>query len=128
MEPMTLRDIKPIVEVPDSSLWIFTALVLAMLALLGMLIFWLIRRKRQNSDRYRAAALRRLDALDFEDTKKAAYDFTLLAHYAAAPQQRTALQKLLEALEPYKFKKVVPKLDKALIHEMKAFIKEARRG
>ena len=70
-QTLQLRDIKPIVAVPDHSLWLFAALVTGILVLLGILIFRLLRRKRGRIDRRRAEALRRLDALDFGDTKSA---------------------------------------------------------
>lgn len=127
-QTLQLRDIKPIVAVPDHSLWLFAALVTGILVLLGILIFRLLRRKRGRVDRRRAEALRRLDALDFGDTKSAVYAFSLLGHFVLTPATEPTFRALLETLEPYKFKKAVPPLPEELISGMRAFIKEAHHG
>ena len=126
---LPLKDIKPIVEVPDSSLWLFSAIVIAAVIIIGLLVWWLIRLKKARIDARRAEALRRLDALDLDgDTKKTVYDFSLLGHFVTTPKTEKAFRDLLSALEPYKFKKEVPALDPALKKRIKQFIKEAHRG
>jgi len=127
-EQLPLRDIKPIVAVPDHSFWLFAALAAAAVITVALLLFWLLRRKRKVRDPKRAEALRRLEAIDYGDTKRAVYDFSLLGHFVLTPQNETAFRALLERLEAYKFQKTVPPLDDALTAAMKQFIEEARRG
>jgi hypothetical protein len=127
-QTLPLKPIKAIVDVPDQSLWIFAALVAALLLVLAALAFWLVRRKKGRIDRKRKEALRRLDALDFGDTKKAVYDFSLLGHFVLTPETEKTFKTLLAALEPYKFKKEVPPLPEELKTRMLAFIGEAHRG
>lgn len=127
-QTLPLRDIKSIVDVPDHSLWLLAALALGVLLLLGTLLIWLLRHKKGPIDRKRAEALKRLDALDFNDTKSAVYGFSLLGHFVTIPTSESTFKSLLERLEPYKFKKKVPALAEDLKAEMQAFIKEAHRG
>lgn len=127
-EQLPLRDIKPIVEVPDHSLWLFAALVAAAVLAVALLLFWLRRRKRRVRDPKRSEALRRLEAIDYRETKKAVYDFSLLGHFVVTPQTEPTFRALLAQLEAYKFQKRVPPLEDALRSQMQAFIEEARRG
>ena len=128
-QPLPLKPIKTIVDVPDHSLWLFAALVAAAVLVLAALAWWLLtRRKTTRTDRKRAEALRRLDALDFGDTKNAVYAFSLLGHFVLTPETEPTFKALLAALEPYKFKKEVPPLPEALKTRMLAFIGEAHRG
>ncbi len=126
---LPLKDIKPIVEVPDSSFWLFTAAVIGAVIITGVLVWWRVRLQKARVDASRAEALRGLDALDLDgETKKAVYDFSLLGHFVTTPKTESTFRELLAALEPYKFKKEVPALDPALKKRMKQFIKEAHRG
>jgi hypothetical protein len=127
-QPLKLRDIRPIVDVPDHSLWLFTALVAGALLVLALLVLWFLRRRKKQIDPKREEALKRLLVLDFGDTKSAVYDFTLLGHYVATPETEDRFRALLAELEAYKFKKEVPPLDAPIKAKMQAFIKEARRG
>lgn len=127
-EQLPLRDIKPIVEVPDHSLWLFAALVAAAVLAAALLLFWLRRRKRHVRDPKRSEALRRLEAIDYDDTKNAVYGFSLLGHFVVTPQTEPTFRALLAQLEAYKFQKRVPPLEDALRSQMQAFIREARRG
>jgi len=131
VQPQTalpLKDIKPIVDVPDLSAWFFAAIVAAILLAIAAVLFWLRQRRKRRFDARRAEALRRLEALDFSDTKKAVYDFSLLGHFVTTPKNDAAFKALLRELEPYKFKKEVPPLDARLKTNMQRFIKEAKRG
>ncbi|WP_345972854.1 LPXTG cell wall anchor domain-containing protein [Sulfurimonas diazotrophicus] len=127
-QTLPLKDIKPIVAVPDHSLWLLTALVAVGILLLGLLLFWLLKRRRNGGDPKRTEALKRLQALDFSDTKSAVYDFSLLGHFVATPETMPTFRALLAELEPYKYQKSVPALDTALETRLRDFIKEARRG
>ncbi|WP_345977330.1 hypothetical protein [Sulfurimonas sp. HSL3-7] len=124
-----LRDIKGLVEVTDYSLYYFIGAVtmtLILLAVLGVILYKYFTRKEPLTQQKVAIAL--LEKFEFGDAKQSAYDFTHLANYAVNEAQRKELEQILEALEPYKFKKEVPELDAALKSRMQAFIKELSRG
>jgi len=127
-QTLPLKDIKPIVAVPDHSLWLLITLVAVGILLLALLLFWLLKRHRKGRDPKRAEALKRLQALDFSDTKSTVYDFSLLGHFVTTPETESSFRALLSELEPYKYQKSVPALDAALETKLRSFIKEARRG
>jgi hypothetical protein len=125
---LPLKDIKPIVEVPDHSLWLFAGIVAAGVIAVLLLILWGVRLRRKRIDRRRAEALRRLNAIDWNDTKQAVYDFSFLGQFVVSDKTRAQFEALQEALEPYKYRKTVPELPQELKTKMQTFIKEARRG
>ena len=128
-QTLPLKPIKSIVDVPDHSLWLFAALVFAVVLAIALSAWWLLRRRKNRPvDRKRTEALRRLDALDFGDTKRAVYEFSLLGHFVATPETEAVFKSLLQELEEYKFKKEVPTLSEAHKTRMLAFIGEAHRG
>lgn len=127
-QPLPLKDIKPLVEVPDHSLWLLAGLVALVVALIALLVISLLRRRRARVDRKRAEALRRLDALDWSDTKQAVYDFSLLGHFVTTPKSETAFAQIVKELEAFKYRKTVPELNTELRDRMQTFIREARRG
>lgn len=127
-QALQLKDIKPIVEVPDHSLWFFAGLVGLVSLLLIVLAVFLLRKMRKKPDPRRREALRRLRNLDFSDTKQAVYDFSFLGQFVVSPRTETAFAALQDALAPYKYKKTVEALDPALRMRMEQFITEARRG
>ena len=127
-QTLQLRDIKPIVAVPDHSFWLFCIVIAAAVALLLLGAVLIVRRRKKRIDPKRTEALRRLNALDFNDTKEAVYDFSLLGHFVVTPETQSEFASILRELEPYKFKKEVPPLNEALRRKMQQFIQEARRG
>lgn len=127
-QTLKLKDIKSIVAVPDHSLWLFGALVIAAVVAAGLIALWFFRRHQSRIDRRRVLALKRLDAIDYRDAKQAAYDFSLLGHFVATPKTAPEFAAIIQDLEPYKFKKEVLPLDAALQKRMQTFIKEAHRG
>ncbi|WP_353662723.1 hypothetical protein [Hydrogenimonas sp. SS33] len=124
-----LRDIKPPVAVPDHSAWVFSALLLVLLLLLAALYWWWrsrrkpVRRRRRKSPE--EVARERLRAIDYDDTKGAVYTFgeylpLLIASDREAMETFEALEK---ELAPYKYKKEVPPLPKALRKRMERLVK-----
>lgn len=127
-QPLPLKDIKPLVEVPDHSVWLLAALVAAAVALIALIVLYLLRRRRARVDRKRAEALRRLDAINWDDTKQAVYDFSFLGHFVTSPKSEMAFAQIVEELEAYKYRKTVPELGAELKTRMQAFIREVHRG
>ncbi len=122
-----LRDIKGLVAVEDYSFYIFLGVLGVAIILLFMgafLIYKYLTKKAPMSQK--KLAIERLKKLKIENTKESIYAFSHLAQYAADDDQR--LQKLLLALEPYKYRKEIPELDKGLLKEMQDFIKEVSHG
>ena len=124
-----LRDIQGIVTISDYSLYYLIGMVVLFLLTAALSAWWLYKRsKMPKSINIPAIALQKLQGIDFNDAKQSVYDFTRYAHYAIKETKQKELEMLLAQLEPYKFKKEVPKLDQQIIVKMKQFIKEARHG
>ncbi len=126
MKPVDLpiRDIKPLLPIPDVSLYLFAALVLAGLVVLAALGFygwkwWQANRKIDPRLRW----LEQLDRIDYSDPKKAAYVMTRYGRLLATEKrQKEIMEQLLPRLERYKYKKEVPPLDEETKRFMHLFI------
>jgi len=121
-----LKDIKPLMTVPDHSLLMLLSLVVGLLLLALGLYFWLKKptRKRRRRLSKREQAAENLKALDFSDTKEAVYNFSENMHVLTDENENETFHKLLEKLEVYKYKKEVPPLSESDKQEMIKMIKE----
>ncbi len=122
-----LKDIKPLVEIPDSSFYIYWGLIgFAVLLGLGILFFVVKKlwenRKKNLAKEYLAA----LKSIDWSNSKKAAYEATHYARLLATDERRKELFSQLEPmLEKYKYKKVVDKVDDDTLKQYKLFVQVA---
>jgi len=121
---LPIRDIKPLLPIPDLSLYLFAALVaggaviLVAFGLYGWK-WWQAHRKVDPRLRW----LERLDRIDYDDPKKAAYIMTKYGRLLAAEKrQKEIMDQLLPRLERYKYKKEVPPLDEETKRFMHLFI------
>ena len=121
-----LKDIKPLMTVPDHSLLMLLSLIAGVLVLALGLYFWLKKpaRKRRRRLSKREQAVENLKALDFSDTKETVYDFSESMHVLTDENENETFHKLLEKLEVYKYKKEVPSLSESDKQEMIKMIKE----
>jgi len=108
-----LRDIKPLLEIPDSSYYIYWGLILfGTLLLLGILFFVLKKFWDNRKINLTKGYLEAIKSIDWKDTKKSAYEATHYARLLATDDRKKELFSQLEPmLEQYKYKKVVDKLD-----------------
>ncbi len=122
-----LRDIKPLVEIPDSSFYIYWGLI-GFAVLLGIGIFFFVakklweNRKKNLAKEYLAA----LKSIDWSNSKKAAYEVTHYARLLATDERRKELFAQLEPmLEKYKYKKEVDQVDQDTLNQYKLFVQVA---
>ncbi|GGD32654.1 hypothetical protein GCM10012288_03240 [Malaciobacter pacificus] len=118
-----LHDIKPLVEIPDNSFFIFLALVIFGLILLISIAFVLIRffKNRKKSDRKRYFEI--LENIDFSNPKQSAYDITKYSRLLARNEREIRLcNDLIEDLEQYKYKKEVKDIDKSIQAKFSNFL------
>jgi len=109
-----LHDIKPLMEVPDSSFAILMIIAVIMTAIVagGVYLFYrnLKRKKRidHRKDHYKA-----LKKVDFRDPKRAAYAITEHGRIFADDSERLneTYTNLVSRLDAYKYKKVVSAID-----------------
>ena len=128
MEPnatMQLRDIKPLVEIPDSSVYLYWALILLAVLLIGVVGYFLITKIRQiKKINMEKRYLEMLDSIDWNSPKKAAYKATYYGRLLAQDERRQELfSQLLPLLEKYKYKKEIDLADEEMIQQFELYKK-----
>ncbi len=119
-----LKDIKSVVAVPDSSFYIFVAIVATLLALLGYLLYrYFTRVRRTKRATPKELALKRLKEIDFNNTKELAYRLSVDGYLFVNKDNADEFSAIERALEPYKYKKETQKPPQELIERVKKFIK-----
>jgi len=108
-----LRDIKPLLEIPDSSYYIYWGLItFGILLTVGVLFFVLKKLWDNRKINLAKGYLEAIKKIDWVDTKKSAYEATHYARLLATDERRKELFSQLEPmLEKYKYKKEVDKVD-----------------
>ena len=108
-----LRDIKPLLEIPDSSYYIYWGLIIFVALLLLGILFFVAKKFLENRKINLAKGyLEAIKKIDWNDSKKSAYEATNYARLLATDERRKELFSQLEPmLEQYKYKKVVDAID-----------------
>ena len=122
-----LKDIKPLLEIPDSSYYIYWGLIIfATLLVVGILFF--VAKKLWDNRKINLAKgyLEALKKIDWIDTKKSAYDATHYARLLATDERKIELFSQLEPmLEQYKYKKVVDAIDQQTQNKFNLYLQVA---
>ena len=108
-----LRDIKPLLAIPDSSYYIYWGLIIFVSLLFVAILFFVIKKFWDNRKLNLAKGyVEKLKALDWSDTKRSAYEATHYARLLATDERKKELFSQLEPmLEQYKYKKEVEAVD-----------------
>ncbi len=108
---MQLRDIKPPVPIDDTSVYFYWGVVIAGVIIVALILFFLIRfllgLRRINQRKIYLDALKNID---WNDSKKSAYEATRLGRFIAGDDQERLgelYRQMVQELEPYKYKQVV---------------------
>lgn len=113
-----LHDIKPLLEVPDHTFWVFVVVVVAGIILVAGALFllWRYWRTRKEAN-LRHNAFEALGSVDFSDPKQAAYAITRHGALFAGDSTRCeeAYASLVARLAPYKYKKSVEPIDEETV-------------
>lgn len=122
-----LRDIKPLLEIPDNSFYIYWGLIAFGAVLLLVIIFFVAKRLWENRKiNLEKKYLAELKKIDWRDTKRAAYSATHYTRLLATDERRRELFEQLEPmLEKYKYKKKVDEADEDTINQFNLFLKVA---
>ncbi len=115
-----LRDIKPLLEIPDSSYYLFLGMV-GLLALLVLLLLFFLFKKfwRAKRESLEQRYFEEFKNLDWHEVKSSAYRATYLGRKLTQNHERTQeiYEQFLVMLEPYKYRKEVAPIDeKTLQH------------
>ena len=122
-----LKDIKPLLEIPDNSFYIYWALIIFVI-LLGLAILYFMGKKFWENRKINLAKgyVEQLKAIDWKDTKKSAYDATYYARLLATDERRKELFSQLEPLlEQYKYKKKVEEVDQDTLSRFNLYVQVA---
>ena len=114
-----LKDIKPIATIADDSLIYFLIVLVILISVLTFLS-WKAIKIRRNDDK--KMALKKLQKLDFSNSKAVAYDFKKYAQLLCNENNMAQFKKINIDLEKYKYKKHVDDLDPILIQTIRRFI------
>ena len=107
-----LHDIKPLVEIPDNSFFIFIILIFLGILILISIVFFIIKivKNRKKSDRKKYFEI--LENIDFSESKQSAYIITKYTRLLARNEREKRLcEELIEELDNYKYKKEVEIID-----------------
>lgn len=123
-QEIPIRDIKPLVEIPDSTLYILIVLVALVAGIIGIVIYffakWLKNRNRFNKKKHH---LNELKNIDFSDSKSAAYLITFHAKEIVETDRcKKMLVELNEKLEMYKYRKDVESISDEVKVEFERFL------
>ena len=120
-----LRDIKPLLEIPDNSFYIYWGLISFFSLLAIAILFFAAKKYWENRQENLAKKyLAELKKIDWEDSKAAAYKATKYARLLATDERRQELFNQLEPmLEQYKYKKMVDTVDQDTRNQLNLFVK-----
>ncbi len=118
-----IRDIRPFIDIQDSSLIWF--LLLATVATAALIFFgrylYRVLKKRRERDKLKLY-LEALHNIDWSDPKKASYKITEYGRYLAQDEKtKEVFSNLLPLLEQYKYRKDVKDVDRETIREFELF-------
>ena len=122
-----LRDIKPLLEIPDSSYYIYWGLII-FASLLALSILFFVAKKLWDNRKINLAKgyVENLKSIEWSDTKKAAYTATHYARLLATDERKKELFSQLEPmLEQYKYKKEVASVDTETQNKFNLYVQVA---
>jgi hypothetical protein len=121
-----LKDIKPLVDVPDSSMYVLILIIISLSVFIGLILWWIKRPKRRRKRKLSPQELAKieLESIDFNNTKNAVYTFSEFMRFLVDNETQQEFEKLINKLELYKYKKEIPSLSLEDKEAMKKMIKE----
>jgi hypothetical protein len=122
-----LRDIKPLLEIPDSSYYMYWGLIIFSSVLILSILFFILKKLWDNRKVNLAKGyLASIKKIDWKDTKKSAYEATHYARLLATDERRQELFSQLEPLlEQYKYKKEVNEVDQETRNKFNLYVQVA---
>jgi len=104
-----IHDIKPIVEIPDFSIYLYYGLVFLVFLVICLLIYGIYKFFKPKVKTQEMYWYEKLQKLDFNNIKQTAYDISKYGRYLATDERQIRLlDELTEELSSYKYKKEIP--------------------
>ena len=125
-----LKDIKPLLEIPDNSFYIYWGLIMFGMLLILAIVFFVAKKFWENRKINLAKGyLEKLKAIDWKDAKQSSYEATHYARLLATDERRKELFSQLEPmLEQYKYKKEVDEVDHDTQNKFNLYVQVANES
>lgn len=125
-----LRDIKPLLEIPDSSYYVYWGTISFTIVMLLLVLVYVLRKLWKNRKINLAKGyLLAMKNIDWKESKKCAYKATHYARLLATDEKRKALfLELKPMLEQYKYKKEVDSIDADTLEKFNTYIQVAHES
>jgi len=125
-----LKDIKPLLEIPDSSFYLYWGLILFVAVLALAVVFFVLKKLWDNRKINLAKSyLEALKEIEWSQTKSSAYQATHYARLLATNEQSKELFSQLEPmLEQYKYKKEVDEIDQDTQNKFNLYVQVANES
>lgn len=104
-----IHDIKPIVEIPDFSVYLYYALLFLAFIVILLIIYAVYKFFKPKSKTQEMYWYEKLQSLDFNNVKQTAYDISKYGKYLAKEERQIHLiEELTNELSSFKYKKEIP--------------------
>jgi hypothetical protein len=125
-----LKDIKPLLDIPDNSYYIYWGLIIFASLLVVAILFFVAKRLWDNRKINLAKGyVEKLKKIDWKDAKQSAYEATHYARLLATDERRKELFSQLEPmLEQYKYKKEVNAVDHDTQNKFNLYVQVANES
>lgn len=112
-----IHDIKPIVEIPDFSVYLYYSLLFLVCVIICLIVYGIYKFFKPKPKTFEMECHEKLQSLDFTNIKQTAYDISKYGRYLAKEERQIRLiDELTDELSSYKYKKEIPS---SLSHEIK---------
>ena len=122
-----LKDIKPLLDIPDNSFYIYWGVIIVTIVLVLAILFFVGKKFWENRKINLAKGyVEKLKAIDWKDPKQSAYNATYYARLLATDARRKELFSQLEPiLEKFKYKKEVEEVDQDTLNRFNLYVQVA---
>ena len=122
-----LKDIKPLIDIPDNSFYIYWGLIIFTSLLILTILFFIVKKVLKNRKVNLAKGyIGKLKNISWSDAKTASYEATHYARLLATDSRKKELFSQLEPmLEKYKYKKDVESVDQETLNLFNLFVQVA---
>ncbi len=104
-----IHDIKPIIEIPDFSVYLYYGLLFLVFVVICLIIHGQNKVLKPKIKTKEMFWYEKLQSLDFDNPKQTAYDISKYGRYLAKEERQVRLiDELTSELSSYKYKKEIP--------------------
>ncbi len=124
MDALKLHDIKPLVEIPDNSIYLFFSLLALAAVAVAVGVWYLLKyMRREKAQNLQKVYLQKLKEIDTEQAKSAAYELTHYGNLLDKDHPQTkAYEMMVKQLESFKYKKQVGSFDSQTRQQIDYFV------